>query len=53
MIQTPPNAALLWNGWDQPITRERVKTSADLVREAFEGMESREPDGGRKQDALR
>ncbi len=52
LIQTPPGATLVWNAWDRPITRERVKVSADLVRQAFEGMEARESEG-RNQDALR
>jgi hypothetical protein len=52
VIVTAPAAGLVvWNGWDVPITLERVKTSARLVREAFEGMESRETEnsslGGR------
>ena len=49
MISTPDRASYWWNGWDQPITRERVKRSAALMKEAFEGMEAREerrnPDG--------
>ena len=52
-ITTPLTASLLWNGWEQPITTERAKESAALVRDAFEGMESRESDATRKIDARR
>jgi hypothetical protein len=52
-VATPPRVSLLWNGWEQPITRERAKESAALVRQAFEGMESRESEANRNQDALR
>lgn len=52
-ITTPESASLLWNGWEQPITRERAKESAAFVRHAFEGMESRESEANRNQDALR
>ncbi|HSQ60591.1 MAG TPA: hypothetical protein VLT84_09195, partial [Acidobacteriota bacterium] len=41
-VSTPTGRLVVWNGWDVPITEERVKTSARFVREAFEGMESRE-----------
>lgn len=52
-VATPAHVSLLWNGWEQPITRERAKESAALVRQAFEGMESRESEANRNQDALR
>jgi len=52
-VTTPPAASLLWNGWDQPITRERPKESASIVRRAFEGMEARESDPQGNHDALR
>ena len=43
-VTVPPGQSFLWNGWETPITRERVKQSAVFVRKAFEGMESRESD---------
>jgi hypothetical protein len=43
-VTTPPVQSFLWNGWETPITRERIKQSAVFVRRAFEGMESRESD---------
>lgn len=52
-ITSPLRVSLLWNGWEQPITRERAKESAALVRQAFEGMESRESETNRNRDALR
>jgi hypothetical protein len=52
-IASPPGVSFLWNGWEQPIIRERAKESAALVRQAFEGMESRESEAHRNQDALR
>lgn len=52
-VTAPPALSLLWNGWEQPITHERAKESAALVRQAFEGMESRESDPKRNQEALR
>ena len=41
-ISTPGDKVVVWNGWETPITTERVKRSARFVREAFEGMEARE-----------
>jgi len=41
-ITSPPGKLVVWNGWEMPITTERVKSSARFVREAYEGMESRE-----------
>ncbi|MGE5177548.1 MAG: hypothetical protein ACM3PF_00495 [Bacteroidota bacterium] len=46
-IRTPEAASMLWNAWETPITRERAKESAALVREAFEGMEARETEASR------
>jgi hypothetical protein len=43
-VTAPPAQSYLWNGWETPITRERIKQSAVFVRRAFEGMESRESD---------
>ena len=45
-IRTPPGAIYLWNGWEMPITEERVKRSAPAVRDAFEGMEARDTNSG-------
>jgi hypothetical protein len=41
-VTTPPGSSYLWNGWEMPITHERIKKSARWVRDAFEGMEARE-----------
>lgn len=41
-ISSPVEKVVVWNGWEMPITTERVKRSARFVREAFEGMEARE-----------
>jgi hypothetical protein len=41
-VSTPAGYVVVWNGWEMPITSERVKRSARYVREAFEGMEARE-----------
>jgi hypothetical protein len=41
-ITAPSGAQYLWNGWDAPITKERIKRSAGRIRQAFEGMEARE-----------
>jgi hypothetical protein len=41
-VVTPDSISYLWNGWDRPITRERVKASAEIVRNAFNEMEARE-----------
>jgi hypothetical protein len=41
-IVTPTDSTYLWNGWDAPITKEHVKSSAARVRKAFEGMEAHE-----------
>ncbi|HET9950583.1 MAG TPA: hypothetical protein VFS09_02185 [Candidatus Eisenbacteria bacterium] len=41
-VTTPDGEVAVWNGWEMPITIERVKSSARFVREAFEGMEARE-----------
>ncbi|HEU4725719.1 MAG TPA: hypothetical protein VFU59_10545 [Candidatus Eisenbacteria bacterium] len=41
-VTTPRDQVVVWNGWEMPITTERVKRSARFVREAFEGMEARE-----------
>lgn len=42
MVATPPDRSYLWNGWDMPITLERIKRSAPIVRNAFEELEARE-----------
>ena len=41
-VSSPVDGGILWNGWVMPITLERVKRSARAIREAFEGMETRE-----------
>ena len=41
-VATPRAAAYSWSGWEKPITHERIKRSAIAVRQAFEGMDSRE-----------
>ncbi len=41
-IVSPDSISYLWNGWEQPITQERVKASAEIVRNAFNEMGSRE-----------
>jgi hypothetical protein len=42
MVFTPASSSYLWNGWEMPITKERVKRSAIAVKQSFEGMEARE-----------
>ena len=41
-VTTPEGASYLWNAWESPITKERIKSSAARVREVFEGMEARD-----------
>lgn len=41
-VATPDSISYLWNGWQRPITRERVKASAEIVRNAFREMDARE-----------
>ncbi|MGE5176373.1 MAG: hypothetical protein ACM3JJ_08360, partial [Hyphomicrobiales bacterium] len=41
-VSAPARRSYVWNGWNEPITSLRIKRSAAWVREAFEGMESRE-----------
>jgi hypothetical protein len=41
-VTSPENALVMWNAWEMPITIERVKSSARFIREAFEGMETRD-----------
>jgi hypothetical protein len=52
MVTTPPEASYLWNGWEEPITRERVKRSALAIRQLFEGMEARESDSSSKANSI-
>ena len=42
-VVSPKDREVVWNGWDMPITTERVKSSARFVRKAFEGMDARDP----------
>ena len=41
-VTSPDSISHLWNGWQRPITEERVKRSADTVRRAFEERASRD-----------
>jgi hypothetical protein len=41
-VTTPADRSYLWNGWNLPMTWERIKRSAPAVRDAFKGMEARE-----------
>lgn len=41
-ITSPNDSSYLWNGWDRPIIRERVKRSAGRIKQAFEEMDARE-----------
>ena len=52
-IETPPLASYSWKTWETPITRERVKRSAEFIQRAFEGMEAREASRTQKVDANR
>jgi hypothetical protein len=49
-VTTPTERLVLWNGWEMPITQERVKASARHVQAAFEGMESRASDESTKME---
>ncbi|MGH7730796.1 MAG: hypothetical protein ACRENJ_06030, partial [Candidatus Eiseniibacteriota bacterium] len=51
-IASPDTISYLWNGWDRPITQERVKASAEVVRNAFNRMESRDTKAHRELNAL-
>jgi hypothetical protein len=51
-IVTPEGISYLWNGWERPITQERAKASAEVVRKAFDEMESRESRTYREFNAL-
>jgi hypothetical protein len=52
-IKTPPQASYSWKTWETPITKERVKRSAEFIQRAFEGMEARESSRSQKVDANR
>ncbi|HET9940808.1 MAG TPA: hypothetical protein VFR25_06880 [Candidatus Eisenbacteria bacterium] len=52
-VKTPPQASYSWTTWETPITKERVKRSADIIQRAFEGMEAREASRSQKVDADR
>lgn len=41
-IAAPEGRSYLWNGWEMPMISERVKKSARIIRETFEGMDARE-----------
>ena len=51
-IVGPDSISYLWNGWDRPITQERAKASAEVVRNAFNETESRESRTYREFNAL-
>ena len=51
-IVSPDSISYLWNGWERPITQERAKASAEVVRNAFNEMESRESRTYREFNAL-
>jgi hypothetical protein len=52
-VTTPVTISYAWNGWNQPITKERVKLSARHVKQAFEGMEARDLRTSKEHDARR
>ena len=52
-INTPVAGNYVWNGWNEPITKERVKLSAMFVKQAFEEMEVREQRRSKELDAQR
>jgi hypothetical protein len=41
-VTTPAAQTYVWKGWEMPMTQERIKQSAALVRQVFEGMEARD-----------
>jgi hypothetical protein len=47
IVDSPSAESYVWNGWEMPITKERIKQSALRLREVFEGMEARETQAGR------
>lgn len=49
-ITTPSAHVYLWNGWEAPITVERIKASADFIRGLYEGMEARETSSTRTEE---
>ena len=40
-VTSPGEKVVVWNGWEMPMTIERVKRSARMIREAFEELEAR------------
>ena len=52
-IRTPASGNYVWNGWNEPITKERVKLSATYVKQAFEEMDVREQRRSKELDARR
>jgi len=52
-IVTPESYSFVWNGWDMPMISERIKKSARLLRESFEGMDAREKRSQTDLDAKR
>lgn len=51
-VATPDSVSYSWNGWEQPITGERVKRSADMVRRLFEERSSRDSHYDREYNAF-
>jgi len=41
-IASPETRSYSWKGWDMPMISERIKKSAPLIRETFEGMDARD-----------
>ena len=52
-VTSPESRSYVWNGWEVPMISERIKKSARLVRETFEGMEARDQRNQSNTDAKR
>ena len=52
-VTTPVGSNYVWNGWNEPITKERTKLSARYVKQTFEEMEVREQRRSKELDARR
>jgi hypothetical protein len=51
-VTTPDSISYLWIGWQRPITLERIKRSAEIVRQAFEERASRDARTDRELNAF-
>jgi hypothetical protein len=51
-MTSPDSISYLWNGWQRPITLERIKRSAEIVRQAFEERASRDARTDRELNAF-